>query len=40
LRVREDGQGLAFFWKDLSGIEKVVGEQQTFSMRFTDLEVL
>lgn len=32
VREREDGKGLSFFWKDLSGTAKVVGEEQTFSM--------
>lgn len=36
VRVREDGKGLAFFWKDFSGCEKVVGEKNKFSMRFED----
>lgn len=36
IRVREDGKRLAFFWRDFSGFEKVVGEKHTFSMGFED----
>ena len=36
MRIREDGKGLTFFWKDFSGFEKVVGEKYTFSMGFED----
>jgi hypothetical protein len=32
VRDREDGKGLAFFWKDFSGSQKVIAEQHTFSM--------
>lgn len=40
VREREDGKGLAFFWKDLCGTEKVVGEEHTFSMGITDGQFL
>ena len=36
VREREDVKGLAFFWKDLCGIDKVVGEEHTFSMGISD----
>jgi hypothetical protein len=32
VREKADGSGLGFFWKDLSGREKVVGEEHAFSM--------
>jgi hypothetical protein len=36
VREREDGKGLDFFWKDLSGTEKIVGEEHIFAMGISD----
>lgn len=35
VRDREDGKGLSFYWKDLSGTEKVIGEEHIFSTGIT-----
>jgi hypothetical protein len=36
VREREEGIGPPFFWKDLSGTEKVIGEEHVFSLGISD----